>query len=734
MHITFTTRPIYPLILLPARPQGLPKTSPEHRMILRQASLLLSAGLLAAGLTARAQVSAETPPQVVRPAGAPKPTATAGKPGDEIIESFKISEGDIDAVLGALEAYTGRSIIRPGTLPVATGGYTLRLNHIPKSELILALETLLSLNQIGVVPMGDHFLKVVPLSVTRAEAPDFIAVSTLDMQPSGRIATKIFQLEFLRANEFFSQGLTTLFTPGIGGGVVLLEKANAALITDTVSNLQRVELLIHSLDRPMLSGCTPKFYPLHYAKASDLVTKMKALLGSGAVQIQIGTATTYQADDRTNQVIVICDPREVPYFDELIGRLDVKSDPNTRNEVIYLKHADAKDLTTLLSAVVTGQNQAAQKSSTPSVRPGEVANIQPVATAAGTKEGAATNEFSSFMTIQPDERSNSVVVSGTVDDIRLIRELIEKLDIALAQVRIQVIIAEVTLTNSDISGITALGLTVGQQNGATHVTNFAGSSTGSTTTGTATTTAIPGTSISGWDFTSGVVNPLAFNAAFNSASTGTKNVIHVLQAPVIVTAHNKPAQVTVGQQVPIINGGQSTLATTGVSPVNSFSSTYQNVAIDLTVTPLIGENGDIQLTIDQKVDDIGSYITIQAGDTQPVIDHREMKSFVTVKDGQMIVLGGLQQAKKTTTQNKIGFLYEIPILSQILGGHTDQTDRTELLFFIRPEILSPTDGSADVRKRVEELSNRDQIKRFLADPGDQKPDSKVQNFIDRFKN
>jgi general secretion pathway protein D len=189
----------------------------------------------------------------------------------------------------------------------------------------------------------------------------------------------------------------------------------------------------------------------------------------------------------------------------------------------------------------------------------------------------------------------------------------------------------------------------------------------------------------------------------------------------------------VGQQVPIINGGQSTIATTGSTPVNSFSSTYQNVAIDLTVTPLIGENGDIQLTIDQKVDDIGGYVTIQAGDSQPTINHREMKSFLTVKDDQMIVLGGLQQTQKSVTANKIGFIYEIPILSQLLGGYTNETTRTELLFFIRPHILPPEEGEADTRKRINELSNRNQINQFLRNAAPQ-PDSKAHEFLDRFKN
>jgi general secretion pathway protein D len=658
--------------------------------------------------------------------GAPKPN------DDEIIPKFELSGADIDAVLGALETYTGRAVIRPGTLPVAPGGYTLRLSHLPKSEVVLALETLLSLNQVGVVPLGDRFLKVVPLSVARAEAPLFITGSTLSYPPSGRVATKLFQLDFLRVGELFNSNLNTMFTPGIGGGVVVLEKANAALVTDTISNLQRLEMLIDSVDKPVSKSFTPKFYPLSHAKASDMVTKIHALL-TGPLQNQIGTATNYNADDRTNQVIVISDPREIPFFDGLIEKLDIPADPNTHNEVIYLKHADAKDVTTLLSALVSGQNAATQKAAGQSVRPGEIATPgqpAPGAPANPTLQnamqglGIGTNQFSSLMTIQPDERSNAVVVSGTLDDIRLIRELIVKLDIALAQVRIQMIIAEVTLSDTDISGVSSLGLTVGQNSaGSTKVLNWAGGGTNSAT---------PQTSIAGWDFTNGVVNPLAFNAALNAASTGSRSLIHVLQAPTIVTAHNKPGEVTVGQQVPIINGGQSTLAGVGTSPVQSFNSTYQNIAIDLTVTPLIGDNGDIQLTVDQKVDDIGSYITIQAGDTQPVINHRELKSFLTVKDGQMIVLGGLQETQKTATQNKLGFLYEIPIISQLLGGHTDDLERTELLLFIRPLILPPEDGSADTRRRVAEMSNRDQINQFLQNPAPQ-PESKVKNFLDRFK-
>ena len=689
----------------------------------RFALLCLAASIFASAPGLRAQVTAghpDAPPPVM-----PLP----GRGADQMVPFFKLPEGDIDSVLGALEIYTGRTVLRPGSLPAST--YSLVINRpIPKSELILALETELSLNQIGVIPLGDRFLKVVPLSTAKAEAPEFIAGSTLDMPPSGRIATKLFQLNFLRAAEFFNSGLTGIFTPGVGGGVVVLDKANAALVTDTISNLQRIETLVNSIDRPTTGGFTARFYQLHSsAKASDLVTKLHAIL-SGPIQAQLGSATTFNADDRTNQVVVLADEREQSFFEDLITKLDGRADPNTRNEVIFLQHADAKDVATLLTQVVSGQNSAAQKTASQTIRPGDIGNAnQPGATGATPGGGSGSNEFSSLVTVFPDERSNSIVVSGTLDDIRLMRELVDKIDAVLPQVRIQVIIAEVTLDDTDQSGITALGLTVGQKaNGGTAITSFAGGGTGANSS-------LSGTSIAGWDFTEGTVNPLAFAAAFNPTSAGSKNVVKVLSAPVIVTAHNKQAEVIVGEQLPIITGSQSTPVSGGTTTSSGFSTnstvTYQTIAIDLKVTPLIGENGDVQMTIDQKVNDIIGETTIDQNQ-QPIIGNREATSFVTCKDGEMIVLGGMQRTEKSTNHDKIGFLYEIPIISELLGGNTDELQRTELLFFIRPHVVTPEESSHDTMKRIKELSNKDQIDQFLKDPANV-PNSKEQNFLERFK-
>ncbi len=636
------------------------------------------------------------------PAIDPTPVASP----DELVGPIKLPDADIDTVLGLLEIYTGRSILRPQQLPTAT--YRLVIDkQIPKSEAVLALETVLALNQVGVAPLGDKFLKVVALSQVKTEAPEMITGSTFEFPPSGRIATKLFQLQFLRVNEFIPQ-MTPLLSPGVANGVVPLDKANAALITDSISNLQRVELLINELDKPVMTGLTPKFYTLRNgAKASDVVNKIRAMF-VGPLQNQLGTSLSYSADDRTNQVILLADERQIPLFDELIAKLDTRSDPNTRNEVIYLKHASAKEVAPLLSQLVSGQTSAAQKAgggARPLV-PGQQPPA-PDAPAVETVLAENTNEFSSLVTILADERSNAVVVSGTLDDIRLIRDLVDKVDILLAQVRIEVIIAEVTLNDSQRSGISALNLTVAtNEQGRTSITNF-----------TAANPDNPAGGIAGWDVTSGIVNPLSFTAALRN--TGSRGNVKILSAPTIVTTHNKEAQILVGQSQPIITGSTRTPVGTTLPTDSGFAQssqvTYKDIAIDLKVTPLIGEDGNIQLKIAQKVDDILDEVVID-GNSQPVIGRREATSFVNVYDKQMVVLGGLQRQRNSRNRSKLGFFFEIPVISHLLGGRETRAERTELLLFIRPIVMRPENATAETTSAINSLSNREQINQFLSDP------------------
>ncbi|HKB56542.1 MAG TPA: type II secretory pathway, component PulD, partial [Lacunisphaera sp.] len=200
---------------------------------------------------------------------APRPAGT-----EATIEPIKLNMpgSSLDEVLALLERWTGKILLKPQNLPAASLSLVIKDPGVTKAEAIQAIETLLNLNGIAITPLGERFLKITPLNTVKSEAPEFIESSTLDLPSSGRTVSKLFVLQFLRVGEFMPQ-IAGLLNPAAGSPPLVFDKANAALITDSVSNLQRVETLVARLDQPALAGLTPKFYTLQNARASDVVNK-----------------------------------------------------------------------------------------------------------------------------------------------------------------------------------------------------------------------------------------------------------------------------------------------------------------------------------------------------------------------------------------------------------------------------------------------------------------------------
>jgi general secretion pathway protein D len=668
--------------------------------VLSAAAVLLSAGSFAQ--TAPTAPAAPSP----APSAAPAPFARLGAiraapPEDEPVV-LDLPDTDIDTVISTLETLTGRLVIRPQQLTTAT--YNIRIKKpLPKSEALLYIETVLALNNIGIAPLGDKLIKVVDAGRVKQEAPEMINGSSLDYPATGKVATKLFQLEFARVAEVIPLfgGLLNPFY----GGPVPLQNANAALITDSISNLQRVELLLQQVDKPVTAGMKPKFYTLKNAKASDLVNKLRAIL-AGTLQQQLGSATSYNADDRTNQIVLVTDPRQHAFFDDLIDRLDQKSDPNTRNDVLYLKHAKAADVVNVLSRIISGQTTATQRQSPGSVRPGQVQPTAPGAPAAPPAQpmivsassannpnldalmSSGANEFSAVMTVVSDERSNSVVAFGTADDLRLVRELIDKLDIVLAQVRIEVVIAEVTLDDNDASGISALGLKLEGDK----LVGFSGT----IETGAAVT--------NGVITRPGVTGRMDLAAELSITSTLRKRNNAIVTVPAIVTSHGKQAKFFNGETRPVVTGS----ITSGTVGGTTSTVTQQQIGTTVTVTPFIGVDGSVQLDIVQDVQDVIGTVPVD-NNQQYIIGQRQTTSYVTTKTGEIIVLGGFRKNIQVRERSRLG---PIPFLGDLFGRRTKNDSRQELVFFLRPTVLtnSPAIDNAEALKRIEKLPTRDTIK------------------------
>ena len=646
----------------------------------RRVFLPLSCLLLAAAWAPSASFAqaAPTPAPVAAVASAvPLP----GLNGSDQVGPVILRDETVAQVLDLMQRWTGKSILRPQALPASA--YTLSLPaSITRDEALLAIETLLNLNGIAVIQQGDKFLKVVPNLVAKSESPTLITGPALALPPSGRIATKIFTLKHANAQEFVTQ-ITSSLNTTLASPPIYFGRNNAFLITDSITNLQKIENLVAQLDRPQLDLVVTKSYPLKNAMATDLVNKLTAMLrtpqvASGGAPFRLSTGTTFLADERTNRVLLMGSADQHDFFDKLIDTLDQKSNPNTKNDVIFLRHADAQQVATLITSLVTGQTTGAARAGN-TIRKttlnGGAAPIAPVAAAAPSAAQMGADEFSSNLTVLPDIRSNSVVVSGTSDDLRLLHELIDKVDIVLPQVRIEVVIAEVKLSDNETNGFNTLGLTV--QNGK--LVGIGGTGAGFGVNGvTATATAVAPNSANATQGTLGANNSLS--ATIGLVTTPRKGDLKILSVPAITTTHNKEATLFVGESRPVITG--STLSTTTGASTSTVSQ--RDIGITLKVLPLIGKDGSVQLQVSQSVEDILG-TTILDGNDQPIIGRRTTDSYVSALSGEIVVLGGLQRTVTTKSTSRLG---PIPIIGDILGSSTTLEEKQELIIFLRPYVLN----------------------------------------------
>ena len=92
------------------------------------------------------------------------------------------------------------------------------------------------------------------------------------------------------------------------------------------------------------------------------------------------------------------------------------------------------------------------------------------------------------------------------------------------------------------------------------------------------------------------------------------------------------------------------------------------------------------MVIEQTIENVIENIKIDNND-QPIIGVREATSTISVKDGEIIVLGGLQENTNTDSNNYMPLVGRLPIVRNILGGTTDDFERTEVIIFIRPTVL-----------------------------------------------
>ncbi len=594
-------------------------------------------------------------PAASQPAASPVPAAAS----EQMVPAGDINfQGvDVDQVLDVYARYVGRTLLRAGLPQAKIVLYTE--TPLTKDEVVQALQGVLALNGIALINIGDKFVKAVPVAQASQEGGAFNSQSAAQLPDIGQYVTHIVHLKYIKPSEL----APVLQQFGkIPNGVFPIDSNGILIIRDYAENVKRMLEFISKVDVIMPEEFVSEVIPIKYAMVDDIANALNSLGGSSSA---IGNATT----------------------------------PSSRGGAF----GGGAGMGTMGNQYQSGGiNQPGSQITRPFGSPAGGApggntfsqRLQSIIQRASGGGGQGEIQLMGPTKIIADERSNSLLVYATKEDMKTIKDIVSKLDVLLPQVLIESIIMDVNLNSGWNFGVSVAQNPktfsptqpiqgAGGYNNGQSFFDFVGK-----TLGTNATSSVFGNELgSGFSYF-GNLGP-TWNVALAAAAADSS--VSIIQRPRIQTSQAKEAQFFVGSTVPYVT---SVYYNSGIGGGPSSSYSQLQVGISLDVTPFINPYGLVVMDISQEIDDLNGSTFIQGVGNVPNTDKRQLSSEVAVNDRDTIILGGFIRTEKDKSKNGVPLLQDIPILGSLFSSRNSNHQRSELLVLMRPTILKTPDNAA----------------------------------------
>jgi general secretion pathway protein D len=685
--------------------------------------------------TASVDTGGASPPKAFSFFGSPAPPSDASQPsGSRGVEAAgggytlnfenapisQVAKSVLGDVLGVGYVIDPRA---QGTISLSTG------RPVEKKDMLYVLENALSANNLVMVRTESGY-RISPANEGGVGAVDEGKES---VEPGYGLT--VIPLQYVSGTTIAKllEGFATR-----PGAIRTDPSGKLLIVMGTGSERQSAVETIRSFDVDWLRGQSVGMYPVQNSTPEPIVGELEKIMDSGDSGLGHGLVK-FQPVSRLNSILVVASkPELLRAASRWIYRLDEPSTSDASVKVYKVRYGDAKQIARLLQQIFV-TSAASAESPTNEIAPGSGVKAMTAANSltgglAGLTGGASPNslggaspssnspgspgesganprtaaaqfggvpvaalnsELSALgqggsggpqlpnVRITADLLNNSVLIYARPDEYKLIERTLVQLDRPKLQVAIDVTIAEVTLNDQLNYGVQfflsggAISNTVSGT--MPSIFNNVASNNGSATTGTGLS--------GGLNIIAG--NPASPRVVINALSAITD--VKILSNPSLVVVDNGDASLEVGDQIPIATGSATVLSANN-AVVNTVD--YKNTGVILHVQPHVNYNGSVMLDIDQLVSEpTGSTLT-------PTISQREVKSTISVISGQTVLLAGMIQDNLTKSREGVPILSQLPYVGGAFGTTGKTGRRTELIMFIRPQIIR--DG-ADASMVAEEL-------------------------------
>ncbi|MGB2272473.1 MAG: type II secretion system secretin GspD, partial [Pseudomonadales bacterium] len=516
--------------------------------------------------------------------------------------------------------------------------------------------TVLSMNGFAAVET-DGIIKVIPDTETKTNAIPFLG----EQARNGSVVISIIDIKNSSSSDLMA--LARPLMPA-SAHIASYNQSNTLIIADTARNIAKISKIIAILDQTE-NKIDLDIIPIIHASADDIastLSKIVKALDGNTKAITETDKVEFAVDKRSNSILVTGTVSKRKQMADLIARLDQPIEGGGNTQVVYLNYIEASEITPILKSVgdsVLKDNKT-----------------------------ESTQSFS----IESSETTNALIMTGPLGLISNLKSVISQLDIQRAQVLIEAVVVQVSGDAGEDFGVVWGGSEIYEDNrsGGVGAVNTPASNADF---GTLLSAAIPVTGntpdptqlaagvLSNSGLTYGYLESGNLIAALRAVTTRNKS--NIMSTPTIVALDNEEASLLVGQSVPFITGSATSSGATTTNPFQTIQR--QDIGITLNVTPRINQGDSITLEIEQKTENVSQTANSKAADL--ITEKTEIKTSALIKDGQVLVLGGLIREDDINTRTQVPILGDLPLLGRLFRSNSVSKRKNNLMVFIRPVIL-----------------------------------------------
>lgn len=664
------------------------------------------------------QPQAKTPPQrqlirgnqqFVRQPNAASATKEEGS-GDIV---FNFADQPIEAVINSVmgdllhENYSIAQGVK-GNVSFSTS------KPVNKQQALSILETLLSWTDNAMIKQGNRYVILPANQAVTGKLVPQMRVS----QPSSGLSARLFPLRYISATE-----MQKLLKPFARENAFLLvdPARNVLSLAGTPDELANYQDTIDTFDVDWLKGMSVGVFGLQRASVAELMPELQKMFGPDS-GMPLAGMVRFLPIERTNSVVAISSqPQYLSEVGDWIHTIDEGGGNEPQMYVYDVRNMKATDLAKYLrqiygsgaikddapakvapglrTATLSSPGTNSTSGSTPGGLNGNGTGMgnnprasdddeQEPETDQGNDsveqsatEDAPAKSLDAGTRITAQKSSNQLLVRTRPVQWKEIESAIKRLDNPPLQVQIETRILEVKLTGE---------LDLGVQ---WYLGRLAGNSTSTTVANTAGSQGALGGGGAGLGATDSLFYSfVSSNLQVALHALETNGRTQVLSAPSLVVMNNQPAQIQVGDNIPI----SQTTVNTGASDTTLSSVEYVQTGVILDVVPRINPGGLVYMDIQQQVSDAQDQASNNDTQNNPRISTRSVSTQVAVQSGQTVLLGGLIKQDNAESVSAVPYLGKIPGLRWLFGNTSKSKDRTELIVLITPRVITSSSQARQV--------------------------------------